>query len=332
MTPANDNQPHKTTAAIPLAIRLARAGRHSDLQWLIAYGRVSTTTTWLSADGFLPEMGSQPQPDRVVEIRPSEEEIVFLAAGDAAAAHVGYGPIAASELDAPMRARLRVKNGVSQWRGSDNCWRNFAELFRQPKGARRKSEKERQDDNARHLALPATSSLPKRSAYIEHGSSGKDYWRLRHAYMLQTLCACNDNRRAEIDQMGVGGRHTFDEAWANAGLYPACRIPRYITAIARGAEFLAYRVHSNPLAAKGSFVGAPDAVERQIVETIDVPRIDAALGEHGRILDLSIAGMTAREIAAKMGWGDTKHAERKAVAAQDRALQALAGLEEKMAA
>ena len=91
-------------------------------------------------------------------------------------------------------------------------------------------------------------------------------------------------------------------------------------------------MHSNPTAAKGSFVGAPDSVERQIVETIDAPRIDAALGENAKILDMSIAGMTAREIAAKMGWGDTKHAERRAVAAQDAALAALAGLEEKMAA
>jgi hypothetical protein len=150
--------------------------------------------------------------------------------------------------------------------------------------------------------------------------------------MLQTMTACNDNRRAEIDRLGVGGRHSFDVAWSNAGLYPACRIPRYITVIAKGAEFLAFRVHSNPTAAKGSFVGAPDAAERQIVETIDAPRIDAALGEHARVLDLSIAGMTAREIATQLGLGTAKQGERKAVAAQDAALLALAGLEEKIAA
>jgi hypothetical protein len=56
------------------------------------------------------------------------------------------------------------------------------------------------------------------------------------------------------------------------------------------------------------------------------------LGNHAKVLDLSIAGLTAREIAAKLGWGDTKQAERRAVAAQDAALQALAGLEEKLAA
>jgi hypothetical protein len=150
--------------------------------------------------------------------------------------------------------------------------------------------------------------------------------------MMQAMNAGNDNRRSEVDRIGVGGRHTFEEAWTNAGLSPACRIPRYMTVIAKGAEFLAYRVHSNPTAAKGSFVGAPDAVETQIIETIDAPRVDAALGNHAKVLDLSIAGLTAREIAAKLGWGDTKQAERRAVAAQDAALQALAGLEEKLAA
>ncbi|MCA1476764.1 hypothetical protein [Bradyrhizobium sp. NBAIM08] len=87
---------------------------------------------------------------------------------------------------------------------------------------------------------------------------------------------------------------------------------------------MAYRVHSNPTAAKGSFVGAPDAVEWQIVEAINAPRIDAALSEHAKVLDMSIAGMTAREIAAANGWGDGKSGERRAVKAQDAALAALA--------
>jgi hypothetical protein len=78
---------------------------------------------------------------------------------------------------------------------------------------------------------------------------------------------------------------------------------------------------------QGGAKGGHDLVERQIVETIDAPRIDAALGEYARILDQSIAGLTAREIAATMGWGDTKQGERKAVAAQDVALAALTDVE-----
>jgi hypothetical protein len=83
---------------------------------------------------------------------------------------------------------------------------------------------------------------------------------------------------------------------------------------------------------QGGVEGVHDLVERQIIATIDAPRTDAALGEHARVLDLSIAGMTAREIARQLGWGETKRGERKAVAAQDAALMVLAGLEEKMAA
>jgi hypothetical protein len=56
------------------------------------------------------------------------------------------------------------------------------------------------------------------------------------------------------------------------------------------------------------------------------------LGNHAKVLDMSIDGLTAREIAAKLGWGNTKQAERKAVAEQDAALAALAALEEKRAA
>ncbi|MFK4537925.1 hypothetical protein ABIA00_006108 [Bradyrhizobium ottawaense] len=255
--------------------------------------------------------------------------MVELAVHDAIAARIGYGPITAAEMDAPMRARLRfdATGQITKWRGSDERWHDAAELFRQPKGSRRKSEQERQDDNARHLAIPATGTLPERSGYVERGSVGEDYRRQRAAHWAQTLSACNDNRRAEIDRMGLGGRHALEDAWGNAGLYPASRLPQYRTAIAPGAEFLAYRVHSNPTAAKGSFVGAPDSVERQIVETIDAPRIDTALGEHAKVLDMSIAGMTAREIAAANGWGDSKAGERMAVVAQDAALSALANVE-----
>jgi hypothetical protein len=231
-----------------------------------------------------------------------------------------------------QRIRCDARGEISEWRGSDNRWHPFAELFRQPKGRRCKSEQDHQDDNARHLSIPATGAFPERSGYVERNSDGADYWRLRHALLLQTLTACNDNRRQDIDRIGVGSGASFDEAWANAGMYPACRIPRYITVIAKGAEFMAYRVHSNPRAAKGSFVGPPDAGERQIVETIDAPRVDAALGVHAQVLDMSIAGLTAREIAAKLGWGDTKAAERRAVAAQDAALAALADVEQHLSA
>ncbi|AEI03017.1 hypothetical protein OCA5_c18810 [Afipia carboxidovorans OM5] len=327
----NDNQARKTTAAIPLAIRLARAGRTDDLARLVRYGTVVTVPTWLSAEDGMPEAG-KPQADRVVEIRPSPDEMVTVAARNAIAARIGVGPITPAELAAASERNIR-RDGVviSEWRGSDGRWRPTAELFRQPKGSRRKSEQERHDDNARHLSIRGSGGFPERSGYVECNSHGEDYRRQRAAHWVQAMGAANENRRADIDRAGVGTGIDFDTAWANAGLYPACRIPRYVTVIAKGAEFLAYRVHSNPRAKQGGVEGGHDLVERQVVETIDAPRIDAALGEHARVLNLSLAGLTAREIAAANGWGSTKHAERKAVAAQDAALQALADVE-KMAA
>jgi hypothetical protein len=316
MLHVNDNI-RKTTAALPLAIRLARAGREEDLKRLITYGKITVVPTWLSAEGGVPE-ACKPLADRVTEIRPSPDEMVRLAARDAIAARDGYGPITAAELDAPMRARLRFdsRGVITEWRGSDNRWHDTAELFRQPKGRRRKSEQERQDDNARHLSIRGNAAFPERCQHSATPSHGEDFRRLRAAHWVRVMGVANDNARLDIDRAGVGGRHSFKEAWSNAGLYPACRIPRHITAIAKGAEFMAYRVHSNPRAMHGGIEGGHDLVERQLVETIDAPCIDAALGEHASVLDMCIAGMTAREIAQTMGWGETKQAERKAVAAR----------------
>lgn len=92
----NDNQPHRTTPALPLAIRLARAGRKEDLKHLIDHGTVTVVPTWLSAEGGLPDVGAKPQADRVTEIRPSPDEMVRLAAKDAIIALNGYGPITAA--------------------------------------------------------------------------------------------------------------------------------------------------------------------------------------------------------------------------------------------
>ena len=105
-----------------------------------------------------------------------------------------------------------------------------------------------------------------------------------------------------------------------------------MTGIANGMDLMGYRIQSNSHAAQGGVEGGHDLNERTIVETMDQTRIDAALGIHAKILDQSIAGMTARKIAATMGWGNTKQGERKAVAAQDAALAALAAVEAKLVA
>ena len=265
------------------------------------------------------------QIDRIVEIRPSPDEIVRHAAKDAIRARDGYGPITPQELDAPMRARLRLdaRAQITQWLGGDNRWHDTAELFRQPKGKRRKTDEERQADNERHLAIRGSGGFPPASTYRERGSGGEDYRRNRAAYWAQTLSACNDNRRREIDRLGVGGGHAFVEARSNAGLASA---ERYQRGVARGAEFMGYRQHRNVTATPGSFVGPASGPRDALVAALDAPRVTATLAAHAAVLEASMDGLTAREIAAANGWANTKAGERKAVAAQDNALEALAKL------
>ena len=50
------------------------------------------------------------------------------------------------------------------------------------------------------------------------------------------------------------------------------------------------------------------------------------------MLEASLDGLTARQIADTKGWGSGKAGERKGVAAQDNALEALAALEQLLAA
>jgi hypothetical protein len=165
---------------IPLERRLARAGRRSDLRLLQGYATPHAPSAWMPANDN--EVVSI-QVDRIVEIRPSPDEMVRLAAKDAIRARDGYGPITAAELDVPMRARLRIdrRGQITAWLGSDGRWHDTAELFRQPKGKRRKTDEERQADNARHLSIPATGAFPERSGYVVHGSEGQVYRRNRAA-------------------------------------------------------------------------------------------------------------------------------------------------------
>lgn len=65
---------------------------------------------------------------------------------------------------------------------------------------------------------------------------------------------------------------------------------------------------------------------------VSMPRVAAALGDHCDVLERSLDGDTAREIAVANGWGNGKAGERRAVTAQDNALAALAAMEKKLAA
>lgn len=207
----------------PIESRLARAGRHADLRLLQDYAAPHAPSAWMPANDN--EVGST-QVDRVAEIRPSPREQIRIAVNAAIKARGCYGPISPAELDAAARRNIKVEGGrITQWRGSDGKWRDATELHRQAKGARRKTDEEREADNQRHLSIRASGGFPAAPAYCERGSQGEDYRRIRAASWAQTLCACNDSRRVEIDRAGLGGRHAFAAARSNAGLAPAERCP-----------------------------------------------------------------------------------------------------------
>jgi hypothetical protein len=134
--------------------------------------------------------------------RPSHTDRVRAPASDSEPLRSSpYGPITVAEMDAPMRARLRVdKRGqITAWLGGDNRWHDATELFRQPRGKRRKTDEERLADNARHLAIPATGKFPERSSYVERGGKGVDHGRNRAAHWVPAMAGYCDQRRREID-------------------------------------------------------------------------------------------------------------------------------------
>ncbi|MGY3409519.1 hypothetical protein ACVWZV_005632 [Bradyrhizobium sp. GM5.1] len=177
------------------------------------------------------------------------------------------------------------------------------------------------DESAQHLSLRGSGGFPERSSYAERGSGGADAWRMRHARMCELIAGPYNGRRLELDRLGVGARASFQAARSAVGLAPAERAP---TVVARGAVFLAGKTRRNVLATEGSFVGAPDAAENAFVATMDAPAVARQLGEHAAVLNDAMDGLTARQIAAKRGWGNGKAAEQRAVRAQDKALEALA--------
>jgi hypothetical protein len=312
---ANDN----ARSTPPIVTRLRRAGRHSDLANLLSYDRPVQADLYPDNDNQLStDMGV----DRVYEIRPTP------------------GEIARAGIDG---LRFNKKGHITHWRRADAAgtpvldkhgreqWFEAFEQYAQPKGKRRKTRAEQAEETAAYLAIPATGTFPERSGYVERGSSGEDFRRQRAARWVHAMGEHCDGRRREIDRLGVGGRHSFETAWSNAGLPPASRLPQYRTGVAAGISWLAGKVRRNPTATPGSFVGAPDAAENAIAAAMDAPKLEAGLGDHAAVLHEALDGLTARQLAAKRGWGNSKSAEQRAVRAQDRALRALAKMQREAA-
>jgi hypothetical protein len=320
MEHANDNTQRSPAnpRAIPIVTRLRRAGRQGDVSNLVRFAVPAEMPEGANDDmhGF--------GVDTTFEIRPTENEIARACMKPD---NIGL------RFDKRGRItsyRATDKNGdpVLDPHGKER-WFKAREGYRQSKGSRRKSLKVLSQHSAAHLALRGPGAFPDRSQYRESQSDGQDYWRNRHAVTMISMVGHNQKARVDIDRLGLGSLASFAEARVNAGLAPAERGP---TVVARGAEFFAGKVAKNELATEGSFVGAPDAFENAMVAKIDAPRVEGALGGHAEVLRDSLDGMTARELADKRGWGNSKGAEERAVRAQDRALAALAEVQRKIAA
>ncbi|WP_426433913.1 hypothetical protein [Bradyrhizobium genosp. P] len=315
----NDNADHHTA---PIITRLRRAGRYGDLGNLVRFSGPDQVSQHADNEDVAEGYGI----DTVYEIRPTEGEIARACMKPDPTGNIGLRFDSRGRITA-WRAHDAKGDAVLAEDGEER-WFPAREGYRQSKGSRRRSLTELAEESAQHLSLRGSGGFLERSTYVERNSGGADYWRMRHAHMLDAMGGHCDMRRREIDRLGIGYRHAFDAARRTVGLAPAEHCP---TVVARGASFLAGKTKRNALATEGSFVGAPDAAENAIVAAMDAPKIGASLGDNAAVLGDSLDGMTAREIAAKRGWGNSKAAEQRAVRAQDRALSALADAQKQAA-
>jgi hypothetical protein len=309
MTPANDNKPRKTN---PLVTRLRRAGRADDVKRL----------AWLAIPDALPQAVNDEEKegmaaDSVHEMRPSDREIETALKSDPTGKEC---------------FRYNSQGHLTQWRiitdEGEERWFRAREGYRHSKGARRPSAGDTEDASP-YLALRGGYSPPDTTPRSKALSEGADYCRMRAAYWVEAMGAINDARRLELDRLGVGARAAFAQARANVGLQPAERLQ---DGVAWQVDFLCGKVDRGGKAKHGSFVGAPDDAENRLIAQMDAPAISAELGEHAAIIDMSLSGSSAAEIAVKLGYAKTKAGERRVVAAQDAALVALAAVQEKLAA
>jgi hypothetical protein len=305
-----DNKPRKTN---PLVTRLRRAGRADDVKRL----------AWLAIPDAPPQAANDDEQegfgvDTIHEMRPTAEEIA-----------------AALKSDPTGKAcfRFNSRGHLTEWRIIDDKgaekWFRAREGYRHSKGRRRRSAVDTENAGP-YLALHGHGcGIPAAMPRDTRPSEGAAYSRIRAAHWVESMGAANDARRIELNRRGIGAKVPFDQARENAGLPPAARLQ---DGVAWQVDFLCGKVDRGGTAAEGSFVGAPDAAENRLIAQMDSTVISTSLGEHWTILDLSLSGSSAAEISLKLGFGATKAGERRAVAAQDAALVALASVKKKLAA
>lgn len=296
-------------AASPLFTRLARAGRFEDIRLLAAYVRARRN---VANDNVLPAAGEQGA-DSIMVVRPTVEEIAR--AGEEGLRFDKRGRLVAWRLTDASGKPILDKRGNERWLRPIDC-------YKQPRGARRKTVADRQAEDAayaeRLMSLRGITPFPDPWVVdARYASYGGFFGRLRTAYDELVRAGIPSSLREFLAVYSVDGTRTLEQA---AAANPQARVMRGRTVIAHGADFLAGKTDKSGTSSPGSYVGAPDAAENAMIAAFDAEAAGAIAGD---VLDMALAGHTAREIAVSNGRKSNKGGEEWAVREMDRAIDRL---------
>jgi hypothetical protein len=294
-----------------LFARLIRLGRQDDAEFL---ANIVKARNAVANDNVPPADGMGV--DTVVEIRPTPNEIMLASKPDEKG-EVGL--------------RFNAKGALIEWRPVDedgnpaigpdgkHIWLKPVDRYRHAKGGRRKTARELSAKSSEHaewfLSLRGTGKMPP--AWVQDTRYPSACRVLARFAAADLGYVVPSKLRDMLAGHGVDGTRTLQQC---AEANPQATVTRGKTVIANGAGFLSGRTESNEGASQGSFVGAPDAAEMSMIAVIDAARASDRMAD---VLDMALAGMTMREIAAAKNWGNTKQAERKAVVEVDAAIAEL---------
>lgn len=296
-----------------LFARLIRLGRQDDAEFLANIVKARNT---VANDNVPPADGMGI--DTVVEIRPTPNEIMLASKPDE---------------NGEIGLRFNAKGVLIEWRPVDengkpaigangkHVWLKPVDRYRHAKGGRRKTARELSAKSSEHaewfLSLSGIGKMPP--AWVPDTR----YPSTCHVMTRLTAAAVGyvvpSKLRDLLASHGVDGTRTLEQC---ADANPQANVTRCKPGMAWKVDFLCGKPDANAMAAEGSFVGAPDAAETAMIAAIDAN--GHAVPD---VLDMALAGMTMREIAAAKGRKPTKGGEEWAVRAVDRAITDLKNMQ-----
>lgn len=298
--------------------RLIRLGRQDDAAIVL---RHVISRKAAANDNFPPTDGMNV--DSVMVMRPTEEEIRRASirvkdgkpdpSGEVGLRFNGKGHLVAYRAAAEDGTPALGKDG-------EEMWLKPVERYRQPKGSRRRTRVQAAADNNAHgswlMSLRGLEKIPDRWVQgTRYPSFGAVFEMLRTTYDAMLARGIESKARDELATHGVDGMWTLDEC---GDANPQASIARCKPGMAWKVDFLSGKPDASGTATEGSFVGAPDASEMTMIAAIDASAV-----KMGKALEMAVAGMTFKEIAAAHGHNDNKGGEEWAARAVDREIEDL---------